>query len=43
MRKLEVANDGEVYIVKKQEDLWYEIQIEEGLTGWVYAKYVREL
>ncbi len=41
--KIEVANDGEVYIVKKQEDLWYEIQIEEGLTGWVYAKYVREL
>jgi len=41
--KIEVANDGDVFIMSKKEEGWYEILFNEGTKGWVYQKYIREL
>lgn len=41
--KIEVANDGDVFIMVKEEEGWYEIRINDSSTGWVYQKYMREL
>lgn len=41
--KVEVANDGDVFIMNKEEEGWYEITYKEGSVGWVYQKYIKEL
>lgn len=41
--KIEVANDGEVYIVVKEEEGWYQILFGQSKEGWVYSKYVTEI
>jgi len=41
--KIEVANEGDVFIMSKEEEGWYEILFNEGTKGWVYQKYIREL
>lgn len=41
--KLEVANDGEVYIMLKEEENWYQIEFGEGKKGWVYTRYIKEI
>ncbi|MGI6423241.1 MAG: hypothetical protein ACOX0X_01295 [Candidatus Dojkabacteria bacterium] len=42
-KKVEVANDGDVFITTKKEEGWYEIVYKEGSLGWVYQKYIKEL
>ncbi len=42
-KKVEVANEGDVFISTKKEEGWYEIQFNNGSTGWVYQKYVKEI
>jgi hypothetical protein len=41
--KIEVANDGEVYIVVKEEEGWYQILFGQDKEGWVYSKYAKEI
>ncbi len=41
--KVEVANDGDVYIVLKEEEGWYEILFGQDKEGWVYSKYAKEI
>ncbi|HCC67973.1 TPA: hypothetical protein DEP90_02045 [Patescibacteria group bacterium] len=41
--KIEIAKDGEVYIVLKEEEGWYQILFGQSKEGWVYSKYVREI
>ncbi len=41
--KVEVANEGEVFITTKKEEGWYEILYGDNKRGWVYQKYAREL
>jgi hypothetical protein len=41
--KVEVANDGDVFIMTKKEEGWYEIKYNEDSLGWVYQKYIKEL
>lgn len=41
--KVEVANEGDVFITTKKEDGWYEILYSDKKKGWVYQKYAREL
>lgn len=41
--KVEVANDGDVFITTKKEEGWYEIEYKKGSKGWVYQKYVKAL
>ncbi|MCD4811138.1 SH3 domain-containing protein [bacterium] len=41
--KIEVANDGEVYIVVKEEEGWYQILFGQDKEGWVYGKYAKEI
>lgn len=42
-KKVEVANNGDVFILSKEEEGWYEIKYNEGSLGWVYQKYIKEL
>lgn len=42
-KKVEVANDGDVFIMTKKEEGWYEIKYNENSLGWIYQKYAREL
>jgi hypothetical protein len=42
-KKIEVANEGEVYVIVKEEEGWYEIEYGEGITGWIYQKYAKPL
>ncbi len=42
-KKVEVANNGDVFIVSKKEEGWYEIKYNEGSLGWVYQKYLKEI
>ncbi|MDX9738836.1 MAG: hypothetical protein RBT33_00520 [Candidatus Dojkabacteria bacterium] len=41
--KIEVANDGDVFIMNKKEEGWYEIYYNEGNLGWVSQTYMKEL
>lgn len=41
--KIEVANEGDVFIMNKKEEGWYEIYFNEGNLGWVSQTYIREL
>ncbi len=41
--KIDVANDGEVYIVVKEEEGWYQILFGQDKEGWVYGKYAKEI
>jgi hypothetical protein len=41
--KVEVANEGDVFITTKKEEGWYEIVYGDNKRGWVYQKYAREL
>ncbi|HNW23306.1 MAG TPA: hypothetical protein PKH06_00910 [Candidatus Dojkabacteria bacterium] len=41
--KIEVANEGDVFITTKKEEGWYEIVFNDGVKGWVYQKYAREI
>ncbi len=41
--KVEVANEGDVFIVTKKEEGWYEILFNDGNKGWVYQKYAKEI
>ena len=41
--KIEIANDGDVFIMNKKEEGWYEIYFNEGNLGWVSQTYMREL
>ena len=41
--KVEVANEGDVFITTKEEDGWYEILYGDKKRGWIYQKYAREL
>lgn len=41
--KVEVANDGDVFIMSKEEEGWYEIFYSGESKGWVYQKYIKEL
>lgn len=41
--KIEVANEGDVFITTKKEEGWYEIQFNDGVKGWVYQKYAKEI
>ncbi|OGC43677.1 hypothetical protein A2400_01270 [candidate division WS6 bacterium RIFOXYB1_FULL_33_14] len=42
-KKVEVANEGDVFITTKKEDGWYEIVYGDNKKGWIYQKYAREL
>lgn len=42
-RKIEVANHGDVFIMNKKEEGWYEIIFNESELGWVTQQYIREL
>ncbi len=42
-KKVEVANDGDVFIMSKEEEGWYEIYYKGESKGWVYQKYIKEL
>jgi hypothetical protein len=42
-KKIEVANEGDVFITTKKEEGWYEILYDEGKKGWVYQTYAREI
>ncbi len=41
--KVEVANHGDVFIMSKEEEGWYEIFYSGESKGWVYQKYIKEL
>ena len=41
--KIEVADEGEVYIVVKEEEGWYMILFGQSKEGWVYSKYAQEI
>lgn len=41
--KIEVANDGDVFVTTKKEEGWYEILFNNGTKGWVYQKYAKEI
>lgn len=41
--KVEVANNGDVFISLKKEEGWFEVEYKKGSKGWVYQKYVKEL
>ncbi|HBB64804.1 MAG: hypothetical protein UR34_C0002G0076 [candidate division WS6 bacterium GW2011_GWC1_33_20] len=41
--KVEVANEGDVFITTNKVDGWYEILYQGDKKGWVYQKYAREL
>jgi len=41
--KVEVANEGEVFITTKKEEGWYEILYGENKKGWIYQKYTKEI
>ena len=42
-KKVEVANEGDVFITTKKEEGWYEILYGDNNKGWIYQKYAREL
>ncbi len=42
-KKVEVANEGDVFITTKKEEGWYEILYGDKQKGWIYQKYAREL
>ncbi|PKN02546.1 hypothetical protein CVU76_00690 [Candidatus Dojkabacteria bacterium HGW-Dojkabacteria-1] len=42
-KKVEVANHGDVFIMNKKEEGWYEIIFNESDLGWVTQQYIREL
>ncbi len=41
--KIEVANQGDVFITTNKEEGWYEILLNDGRKGWVYQKYAKEI
>lgn len=41
--KVEVANEGDVFITTKKEEGWYEIIYGDDKRGWVYQKYAKEI
>ena len=41
--KIEVANEGDVFITTNKEEGWYEILFNDGVKGWVYQKFAREI
>jgi len=41
--KVEVANEGDVFITTKKEEGWYEILYDGNNKGWIYQKYAREI
>jgi len=42
-KKVDVANHGDVFIMNKKEEGWYEIVYDEGNLGWVTQQYIKEL
>jgi uncharacterized protein YgiM (DUF1202 family) len=42
-KKVEVANEGQVFVTTNKEDGWYEILYNNGNKGWVYQKYAKEI
>lgn len=42
-KKVEVANEGDVYVMTKEEEGWYEIEYGDGQRGWIYQKYANPL
>ena len=41
--KVEVADEGDVFVTTKKEEGWYEIIYGNDKRGWVYQKYAREI
>jgi hypothetical protein len=42
-KKIDIANHGDVFIMSKKEEGWYEIYYKGENKGWVAPQYIREL
>lgn len=40
---LETIDDGQIYILNREEEGWYIIEYEEGKEGWVFSKYMKKI